>query len=637
MTNEQFPRSEFNDQNETPDERDAYAPQETSDHSSAYMPPSDLPRSDRDGAERGDLGEQSDLKERGYQSDQRNQGDQGYQGQSSEQSGQSRQVQQGSRYAYGSPSNSTEYIRPDGPSYAGRGSSAYAGGSDGFVAPSSQSYGESVASGQSQSYGHRQSYDQGESPERTQYLQGGQYSRASQYAQGANGQYTQSGQYAGASRGDQYSHDSRNPYASPNPESGSASYGRVATAAPASSTKRARKTRKNGPGWGAVAAAMLVAVALSLGGAWGISEFVGSDNSTATATSSQSSHALQQPAPVISSDATWAEVAAAVSPATVSINVQGGQTADIGSGVVYDSAGHIVTNYHVVSAAENASNGRISVTLSDGRIYAAEIVGVDSSTDLAVLQIVDPPADLSVAAFGSSADVQVGQDVMAIGSPLGLSSTVTTGVVSALNRPVEVATEQQDNQQQIDPRDPFGQLPQNQNKETSPSVITNAIQVDASINPGNSGGPLFDAQDKGIGINSSIASMGSDSSSAGSIGLGFAIPSDLVKSVAEQIIANGQVDHAVLGVLITTGTATVDGTTRMGAAISEVNNGSAAAEAGLKAGDVITAVDGNAVESGKSLTGYIRRYTGGDHVSIEYVRDGKLTSADVTLQSQIQK
>ena len=326
----------------------------------------------------------------------------------------------------------------------------------------------------------------------------------------------------------------------------------------------------------------------------------------------------------------WENVAQTVSPAVVTISVSAQNSSGIGSGAIVDSSGNIVTNYHVISSVADGS-GRIQVTLTDGRIYEAKIVGTDKSTDLAVIRLVNPPSDLVAAQFGQSSDLKVGQPVMAIGSPLGLSNTVTTGIVSALNRPVQVQASESQNQDNS--KDPFGQLQQQGNQ--SQSITTNAIQVDASINPGNSGGPLFNEHGQVIGINSSIASLSSSSNSeAGSIGLGFAIPSDLVVSVVNQLIQNGTVDHARLGVTVSTGAARVGNDTRAGAQISGVSQGSGAEVAGLKAGDVITKIDGNTVTSAQSLVGYVRRYTGGQEVSVTYVRDGVENTAKVTLQSE---
>lgn len=412
------------------------------------------------------------------------------------------------------------------------------------------------------------------------------------------------------------------------------------SAAAPSSTKTHQRSGR-GPGWLALLVAMIVTAMIAVGSTLALGGGTQTAEPAATTTTQSTSQTVS---PVQSSgDAPdWEAVAAAVSPATVTITVESQSSSDIGSGVIYDASGHIVTNYHVISAAVSSSSttsntsastsGTITVTLSDGRVYEATVVGSDQTTDLAVIQLTNPPSDLTVATFGSSADLVVGQSVMAIGSPLGLSDTVTTGVVSALNRPVEVSTSET---QETDPDDPFGQLPQqNQQQSSTDSVITNAIQVDASINPGNSGGPLFDATGAVVGINSSIASLSSSSDSSGSIGLGFAIPSDLVKSVADQLISTGTVDHAVLGVTIQSGTATVDGTTRIGAEVASVTSGGAAAEAGIKEGDVILSVDGNQVSSAKSLSGYVRRYKSGDSVTLEVARDGAVQKIQVTLGSK---
>ncbi|MCD4549109.1 S1C family serine protease [Schaalia sp. lx-260] len=399
--------------------------------------------------------------------------------------------------------------------------------------------------------------------------------------------------------------------------------------APLPVTRSKRKKRK-APGWIALLCAMGVTAALSVSATIAITGLRGA---------SAPAYTTQTVAPV-SSDGTiadWKAVAAAVSPAVVTINVSSQNASGVGSGVIYDPRGTIVTNYHVISSALNGK-GKISVTLADNRIFDATVVGHDQTTDLAVIRLTNPPSDLTVAQFGSSSQLTIGTQVMAIGSPLGLSNTVTTGIISAVNRPVAVSTSSENDQdQQVNPFDPFGQLPREDEGNRSASnepVITNAIQVDASINPGNSGGPLFDETGSVIGINSSIASNSGSASSAGSIGLGFAIPSDLVVSVVKQLVETGSVDHAVLGVTIKTAAVGVDSFTRAGAQIEEVVPGGAAEKAGLKSGDTITAVDGADVASGKALSGYVRRYKGGDTVKLTVVREGKSSEISVTLQSK---
>jgi putative serine protease PepD len=300
----------------------------------------------------------------------------------------------------------------------------------------------------------------------------------------------------------------------------------------------------------------------------------------------------------------WQAVTAAVAPSVVAIQVSSQAGGAEGSGVIIDDSGHILTNNHVVSGAE----GNVQVTLSDGRLFEAEIVGTDPTTDLAVVKIVDAPGDLQAATVGDSDAVQVGDSVLAVGNPLGLANTATTGIVSALDRPVAASGE-----------------------DGSDVVVTNAIQIDAAVNPGNSGGPLFDAQGRVIGITSSIATMSDGSSQSGSIGLGFAIPANLATSVADQLIEDGTAEHAFLGVSLGDASATADGVTRRGAEVGEVTDGSPAAEAGLQPGDVIVAIDDDAVNGAESLTAYVRERAAGEQATITYVRDGKTQTVDVTL------
>ena len=346
-------------------------------------------------------------------------------------------------------------------------------------------------------------------------------------------------------------------------------------AAPASSEAVAPTVivTKKGPGWGALLGAMLLTVGLTLGALFYVRPAM---LRASTPTNLNSGTVATVPA---SSDATdWTAVASAVSPAVVTIQAQGASSGSTGSGVIYDAQGDIVTNYHVISSV--LTGGQIQVTLADGRLYAARVVGHDKTTDLAVIRLDNPPEDLTVARFATSSTLQVGAPVMAIGAPLGLSNTVTTGIVSAQNRPVEVSMDEDSTSQ-------------DQTQASSDLVITNAIQIDASINPGNSGGPLFDATGAVIGINSSIKSLATSSDGqAGSIGLGFAIPSDLVVSVADQLIATGSASHGMLGVTVKAATATVGSDTYVGAEIQEVTSGSGAAIAGLRVGDVILTVEG---------------------------------------------
>ena len=383
--------------------------------------------------------------------------------------------------------------------------------------------------------------------------------------------------------------------------------------APASAPAPVVVVKKKGPGWVALLGAMLLTIVLTLG----VMLYMRPELLRVT-TPQNLNNGTVATVPA-SSDATdWTAVASAVSPAVVTIQSQNASSGGTGSGVIYDAQGDIVTNYHVISPAING--GQIQVTLADGRLYGAGIVGHDKTTDLAVIRLENPPSNLTVARFASSQSLQVGAPVMAIGAPLGLSNTVTTGIVSALNRPVEVSMDEDSTSQ-------------DQTQASSDLVVTNAIQIDASINPGNSGGPLFDATGAVIGINSSIKSLATSADGqAGSIGLGFAIPSDLVVSIADQLITSGSASHGMLGVTVKAATVTVGSDTYVGAQVQEVSSGSGAAAAGLRSGDVILKVEGQEVTSPKQLIGYVRRYRAGDTINLTIARDGATRDVSVTIQ-----
>ena len=387
-------------------------------------------------------------------------------------------------------------------------------------------------------------------------------------------------------------------------------------AAPASPEAFASPTvivTKKGPGWVALLGAMLLTIGLTLGAVFYARPAM---LRASTPTNLNGGTVATVPASN-SSGKDWTDVAAAVSPAVVTIQTQGASSGGTGSGVIYDAQGDIVTNYHVIASV--LGGGQIQVTLADGRLYSAVVVGHDKTTDLAVIRLENPPSDLTVARFASSANLEVGAPVMAIGAPLGLSNTVTTGIVSALNRPVEVSVDEDSSSQD--------------SQASSDLVVTNAIQIDASINPGNSGGPLFDTSGAVIGINSSIKSLATSSDGqAGSIGLGFAIPSDLVVSVADQLIASGTASHGMLGVTVKAATTTVGSDTYVGAEVQDVSAGSGASAAGIRAGDVIVKVEGQEVTSPKQLIGYVRRYKAGDTVTMTIVRDGATQDVSVRIQ-----
>lgn len=392
--------------------------------------------------------------------------------------------------------------------------------------------------------------------------------------------------------------------------------------------------RRRGPGWGGVIVTSAAVALLACAGTASGLHYFGAGSPMTASTAAPTAIATGSTTQTVSSTGTapdWEAVTAAVSNAVVSITVEQGQGTAVGSGVVYDSSGHIVTNNHVVGGAS-----RIQVTLADGRIYNANLTGTDSATDLAVIALENPPSDLTVAQIGDSAGLVTGQDVMAIGNPLGLSSTATTGIISALDRPVVTTQEEgepSDGSSGNNQRDPNRRLAPDDKK--SSQVFTNAIQIDAAINPGNSGGPLFDETGTVIGITSSIASTGSSSSEqAGSIGIGFAIPSNLAKKVADQLISTGAATHAYIGVTIGNGGGTAGGVTRAGAEVGSVESGSPAEAAGLKEGDVITAIDGKPTREGSALTGFVRQYSADDQVTLTVIRDGEELQTPVTLSER---
>ncbi|MFD5101637.1 S1C family serine protease [Streptomyces albidochromogenes] len=310
---------------------------------------------------------------------------------------------------------------------------------------------------------------------------------------------------------------------------------------------------------------------------------------------------------------TVAAVAAKALPSVVTIEAQGGDgEGGTGTGFVYDKQGHIVTNNHVVASA--ADGGDLSVTFSNGKKYDAEVVGRAEGYDVAVLKLKSAPAGLAPLPLGDSEKVTVGDSTIAIGAPFGLSNTVTTGIISAKNRPVASGDGQ-----------------------NSKASYMSALQTDASINPGNSGGPLLDASGAVIGINSAIQSAGTGGfgqSQAGSIGLGFAIPVNQAKTVAKQLIKTGKPVYPVIGA-----TVSMDPKSDGGAVIADRGTGgteavpsdSPAGRAGLKAGDVITKLDDRVIDSGPTLISEIWTHKPGDKVTLTYEREGKTSTAEVTL------
>ncbi|ANE81973.1 peptidase S1 [Mycobacterium adipatum] len=298
------------------------------------------------------------------------------------------------------------------------------------------------------------------------------------------------------------------------------------------------------------------------------------------------------------------QVAAKVVPSVVKLETNLGRASEEGSGIILSTDGLILTNNHVV-ATEGAPGGRpqTKVTFADGRTAPFTVVGTDPSSDIAVVRA-EGVSGLTPIALGSSGDLRVGQDVVAIGSPLGLEGTVTVGIVSALNRPVAAGGNSRDQ-----------------------NTVLDAIQTDAAINPGNSGGALVNMNGELVGVNSAIATLGGASaeSQSGSIGLGFAIPVDQAKRIADELVQNGTASHASLGVQVGND-ASVDG-----AKIVEVTEGGAAAAAGLPSGVVVTKVDGRVINSADALVAAVRSKAPGTKVTLTYQGSGGPETLDVTL------
>ena len=319
-------------------------------------------------------------------------------------------------------------------------------------------------------------------------------------------------------------------------------------------------------------------------------------------------------APVVERPAgSIASVAAKILPSVVSIEVKTGSGGDTGSGIVISDSGYILTNNHVIAAAVNG-NGKLSVVFPDKHQVSGEIAGRDTVSDLAVVQVRNVHG-LKAASLGSSGSLAVGDAVVAVGSPLGLAGTVTSGIISALDRPVEAG-----------------------NGQGTTDDVIDAIQTDAAINPGNSGGPLVNAAGEVIGVNSAIATLSGgqlfDSGQGGNIGLGFAIPIDQAKRIAQQIIRNGFSTHANIGVQLDagyTGNGARVGNPQGGTAVTA---GGPAAQAGLKSGDIIVAVDGTVVTTADELIVEIRKRVPGDRLTLTYLRHGQRHTAVVTLGSR---
>ena len=370
----------------------------------------------------------------------------------------------------------------------------------------------------------------------------------------------------------------------------------------------ATKKKSGMPQWGVALLSAGLAAALAASLVWGgiASGFITVPRETNLSSLSSGSGSGTAKVPT-GKTIDWQALNKQVAASVVSVKVAVQNGVDLGSGAIIDKEGNIVTNNHVIEGAQS-----IQVTLNNGKVYTAKLVGTDKTTDLAVIRLENPPKDLQPAEFADSDQLAVGQQIMAIGNPLGYENTATTGIVSALNRPVAVSDE-------------------NNNSE----IVTNAIQIDAAINPGNSGGPTFDAAGKIIGINSSIATASQSSqSSGGSIGIGFAIPANLVKRVASEIIKDGHATHVQLGVTISDGSAKVDGAAVEGAKVVKVLTGSVGEKAGLQTGDVIVGFNGKSVSSMYSVLGSVRATALNAQVKLTVVRNGKTLELNATFDQK---
>jgi len=296
------------------------------------------------------------------------------------------------------------------------------------------------------------------------------------------------------------------------------------------------------------------------------------------------------------SELSWEKIAEKVGPSVVSISVASVRTAGVGSGMILDTRGRVLTNNHVV---ENfTKTGEIKIVLNDSSVYDAKIIKTDPTLDLAVLQMDSPPKNLVPVSFADSSFLKSGDPVIAFGSPLGLAGTVTTGIISAVNRPVTTKKTAD-------------------NKNTS--HIINALQTNAAINPGNSGGPLVDAAGNVVGVNTAIAT---DGVSQGNLGIGFAVPSETVNRALPFLLEGREFPHGRLGISVSAGVAELDNGKFLGSEVEEIVPDSAANQAGLKTGDVIVSVGNVRVSSQDGLVAVVNSYSAGSKLDLKIVRDG---------------
>ena len=336
---------------------------------------------------------------------------------------------------------------------------------------------------------------------------------------------------------------------------------------------------------------------------------------------------VQSPAPIVVNNAesvTWVTgAAAAAQPSVVTISVSSGSEGGNGSGEFISADGYILTNTHVVTLDGATASPEIEVKTFDGHVYTARLIGTDPTIDLAVIKI-DAPTSFKPIVFADSDKVNVGDNVVAIGAPLGLSNTVTKGIISALNRTIQVASA-------AAPEEGGAGLELWSNQSTAAPINIDVIQTDAAINPGNSGGALVNEQGELVGVNVAIATAG-NSSRGGSIGVGFAIPSNIAKRIATEIMKTGKASHALLGALVSDASNSESSASfSVGAQIERVTAGGAAEAAGLKAGDVVVKFNDRPIASSSELTAAVRQQPAGAKARIEYVRNGVKATVSVTL------
>ncbi|MEK0157139.1 trypsin-like peptidase domain-containing protein [Arthrobacter oryzae] len=462
--------------------------------------------------------------------------------------------------------------------------------------------------------------------------------QAAPYAQ--NGTHPEDGSYSGAgapqSNAAQYAAQSHGNYQGTGPYTGQGSQyqGSMYASDPASTPKR-----KAAFGVGTLVASILAA-GLVGGGVVAASDAFLNDGSTSSVSSTGS-----QPSTVIVNNKDDVNVITAASvkasPSVVTIKATSGSDGGTGSGIILDEDGHILTNTHVVTLDGKTANATIEVRTSDGRVLTAKIVGTDPLSDLAVIKV-DNASGLTPATLGDSSKLNVGDTAIAIGSPLGLTGTVTDGIVSTLNRTISVASsaapKEGADDSQSDDEGGFQFAPpdggQSQGTSNQGSIAINVIQTDAAINPGNSGGALVNSKGEIIGVNVAIASAGSDSSSStsGNIGVGFSVPINHAKRVAQEIIDTGKATHGQFGVSVKAKSSTSSSSSfSVGAEVATVESGSAAAKAGLKVGDVVTKFNDLAISDPNQLTAAVREQPAGASVKVTILRGGQEQQVDVTL------